>query len=801
MNVNTGVTDPILVQVVKNGLESVAEQMSATLRRTAYSTLIREVLDYATGLFDRQGRLIAQSSRIPIFTNAMGPTLRFVLENCAPLDEWEPGDIFALNDPYLGGSQHLPDIVTFMPVFHRDRLVGIAGAIGHHVDLGGSQPGGYNLKARDIFQEGLRIPPVRLYRNDAVVKDIKQLIISNMRLPHLTWGDIEAQIAALSIGRRGLVELFDRFGQTLIQGCVSELLDYSERLMRQGIRRIPPGRYESADELDDDGVSDEPVRLKLALTVTDDEIVADFTGTDAQRPSPINGSKAMVTAAVHYAITAAVAPDVPVNEGCFRPIGLVAPEGTVVNALPPAPVVGRIAICHRCCDVLFRALAKAMPGRIPAAYYGMSNTYLLSGIADDGSTPWILHEINVGGWGGRPNSDGPEALSASIHNVANNPVEMVERLYPLRVERYALRADLGGAGRYRGGLGYEREVQLLEGRAALTIHSDRSSATPLGAWTAARQAPQRSGPCATRPAKRSGSPASNQALRCARAIGSSCARKAVVAMAIPACAIMPPCARTYGSARSRHVRPTICTGLRYPPSKSAPMLEVQNLSKRYDGLTAVDDCSFVVEPREIFGVIGPNGSGKTTLFQIVAGLIRPNSGDVRLRGASVLGTRPNRLARLGLAHTFQIPRVFGKLSVQDNVRLTTTLFPERKPKKPEHYLEYFGLAELADVHAADLSHGQQKLLEFATVNAMEPNIVLLDEPTAGVNPRLIGRIEQIIAGFRDEGRTVLIVEHTLRVVDNLCNRVLVLDQGRTVAEGTPAELKSREDVRRAYFLL
>ncbi len=231
------------------------------------------------------------------------------------------------------------------------------------------------------------------------------------------------------------------------------------------------------------------------------------------------------------------------------------------------------------------------------------------------------------------------------------------------------------------------------------------------------------------------------------------------------------------------------------------MLQVNGLSKRYGGLKAVDDCSFSVEPRQVFGVIGPNGSGKTTLFQMIAGLVPPDGGDVRLHGRSIRGRRPSHLARLGLAQTFQIPRVFGNLSVIDNVRVATALFACRGSRQPEHYIDQFGLSELSQVRAADLSHGQQKLLEFATVNAMEPDVVLLDEPTAGVNPRFIGRIEAIIAGFRDAGRTVLLVEHTLRVVQNLCDRVMVLDEGRVVATGSPAELKSRADVRRAYFLL
>lgn len=231
------------------------------------------------------------------------------------------------------------------------------------------------------------------------------------------------------------------------------------------------------------------------------------------------------------------------------------------------------------------------------------------------------------------------------------------------------------------------------------------------------------------------------------------------------------------------------------------MLEVARLSKTYGGLVAVSECSLSVSKGEVFGVIGPNGSGKTTLFQMIAGLIRPDGGDIRLNGSSILRQRPSRLAEMGMAHTFQIPRVFGKLSVLENVRIARTLFSERGNRPEQSYIDEFGLDGLENVRAQDLSHGQQKLLEFATVSAMEPDIVLLDEPTAGVNPKLIGRIEKIIHGFKEAGRTVLIVEHTLRIVDALCDRVMVLDRGQKVAEGAPAELKSREEVRRAYYLI
>jgi N-methylhydantoinase B len=261
---------------------------------------------------------------------------------------------------------------------------------------------------------------------------------------------------------------------------VEALLGYSERLMRAGLRRIPEGVYRFEDRLDDDGVSDEPVRIAVEITVKGDEVIADFTGSSAQRPAPINCSLSMTTAVVHYCLVAAVGADVPVNEGCFRPVTVIAPEGTVINALPPAPVVGRMATLHRTCDAVNGALAQALPDRIPAAYYGMSTTTMMSGVGENGGMKWVLFEIQVGGWGGQSWRDGFEACSAMIHNPANTPVEMIERMYPVRIERYALRRDSGGPGMHRGGMGIDRDTRLLEGRAVITVLGDRMKNAPYG---------------------------------------------------------------------------------------------------------------------------------------------------------------------------------------------------------------------------------------------------------------------------------------------------------------------------------
>lgn len=472
--------DPVLMQVVKNALDSVAEQMAVTLQYTAHSTVIREVLDFATALLDVQGRLVSQTAAAPTFVNALGPTLRFVMDQACPLSQWEEGDVFLVNDPYLGGSQHLPDLAMFRPIFWRGRLVGVAGCIAHHVDVGGAAPGSYYMTATEIFQEGLRIPPVRLYRRGELQGDIKRLLFANMRIPDYVWGDMEAQLACLRIGEQGFRELLDRWSPETIAACVEALLGYSERLMRAGLRKIPEGVYRFEDRLDDDGASDEPVRIAVTITVKGDEVIADFTGSSAQRPAPINCSLSMTTAVVHYCLVAAVGADVPVNEGCFRPVTVIAPEGSVINALPPAPVVGRMATLHRTCDAVNGALAQALPERIPAAYYGMSTTTMMSGIGAQGAMSWVLFEIQVGGWGGQSWRDGFESCSAMIHNPANTPIEMLERMHPVRIERYALREDSGGPGKHRGGMGIARDTRLLEGRAVITVLGDRMKQGPYG---------------------------------------------------------------------------------------------------------------------------------------------------------------------------------------------------------------------------------------------------------------------------------------------------------------------------------
>lgn len=465
-------TDVFTVEIIRSALDSIAEQMSNTIERTAYSTLIRDILDFSTALFDGRGRIIAQSARIPAHLNTMGPALETVLATHLPIGEWRPGDVVVLNDPYHGG-QHLPDIFVLMPVFHDRRCVAIAGCMGHHIDVGGRAPGSFGGDATDIFQEGLRLPPVKLYEAGRPNRAVFDIIRTNVREPVKTLGDLASQVASLRIGERGILRLVEKYGARTIDDAVEHLIGYSEARMRARIAEIPDGVYTWEDVLDDDGIEDRPIRLRATLTVSGTDVTVDFTGTDPQVRGPINCMVGMTLGTVYYVLVAVLDPDIPKNYGCYKPVRVIAPAGTLVNPRPPAPVVGRMQVGHRMVDVLLGCLAQAVPARVMAPYYGATNHVVVSGEDPQSHGTWVAFEIQPGGWGGRPTADGNDGWSAHMHNVQNVPVEVEEATYPLRIERYELIADSGGRGRFRGGLGIRREIRLLAPEARLTINCDR----------------------------------------------------------------------------------------------------------------------------------------------------------------------------------------------------------------------------------------------------------------------------------------------------------------------------------------
>ncbi len=474
---------PIELEIMRNALTAAAAEMDVTVWRTSRSTIVRELLDYSTAVFDANGDNVAQSARIPQHLNSMGAGLQTVLREFLPLEEWAEGDVIVTNDPYCGG-QHIPDILAFRPVFAGGQRVAIVGTLCHHLDMGGISAGSYGATATEVFQEGLRIPPIRLVRGGVLNAEVLAVMRQNVRRPDMLWGDLQAQMASLAVGEANLQRLCARYGAEGIVAACAQILDSSERAMRAMIGRIPDGTYEFEDVIDDDGLTDTPIRIHAAITVAGEEMVVDLSGCGPQALGPINATLASSGSAVSYAIMACADQPIPANAGCNRPVRVVAPEGLVVNARHPAPVANRIVVSHRLATTLLGALHKAVPGRIPAAYYGASYVCTFQTIAGQTAAAdaprSVLVEIEVGGGGGHPLQDGLSAYSHGMHNNANIPVEMIESEVPLTITQYALLPDTGGAGRHRGGLGLVREWRVDCDEAVFTANLERFKSRPYG---------------------------------------------------------------------------------------------------------------------------------------------------------------------------------------------------------------------------------------------------------------------------------------------------------------------------------
>jgi N-methylhydantoinase B len=368
--------------------------------------------------------------------------------------------------------------MLFAPVFQGDVLVAIVGSVGHQVDVGGRSPGSYAGDVTEIYQEGLCLPPLKLYARGVPNEAVHAILAANVREPAKTLGDVRALVAALQIGQRRLLELVAKYGVATIEACVDELIAYAERRMRARLAAIPDGDYAFEDLVDDDGIDPAPIRIAVALRVRGSDVTVDFTGTAAQRKAPINATLASTRSAVYFAFMSALDAAGLANSGSYAPFDIVSPPGTVVNAQHPAPVTGRMAISHRVVTTIYGALAQAMPERSTAAFYGMSNICTVGGTHPDGRA-WVFFEINPGGWGGRSGKDGLDCHSFGLHNIANTPVEMAETMFPVWFERYELLADSGGQGQYRGGLGVRREFRLLT-EGVFTAQADRFRVAPHG---------------------------------------------------------------------------------------------------------------------------------------------------------------------------------------------------------------------------------------------------------------------------------------------------------------------------------
>lgn len=451
--------DPVTLAVIGHGLVAAAEQMAVSVERSARSQVVREMLDYSTAIFDPRGRIVAQSAQIPIHLNSMSHSLRALLARF-PLEQMQPGDVYGTNDPYAGG-QHLPDLQTFAPVFVDDVCVALTGILMHHLDVGGRAAASYGADVTEIYQEGFRVPPLRLAEKGVVYETFLALFGANIRVPEKTLGDFSSQIAALTLGGKDIERVAHRYGADTVVRAMGLIIEASERRMRSALAQVPEGVYRAEDVVDGDGIDNDPVTVKVAVERVGDELIVDFTGSSPQTRGPINCPIAPTESSVYFAVTAMLDPGIPPDEGSYRPVRVIAPEGTVVNPRHPAPVVGRNVVAHRVGTVVMTALGKALPERAIAPYYGSSNVFVVSAYSAQGKAN-VHIEIEVGGWGARAWSDGPDCLSAGIHNLANNPIELVENDFPLRMLRYGRRPDSGGPGRYRGGLGLERSFEVLE---------------------------------------------------------------------------------------------------------------------------------------------------------------------------------------------------------------------------------------------------------------------------------------------------------------------------------------------------
>ena len=468
--------DPIETEVLKNALESLVDEMAMTILRTAYSNNLKNSMDFSTALCQPSGELVAQGLTLPLHLGSVPHAMQAI--QAAVGADVQPGDVYILNDPYAGGT-HLPDIYVVKPVFWQDELACYLVTIAHHADVGGKVAGGNGCDATEIYQEGLRIPPPKLYDAGQPNESLLALIEANVRGPRLVLGDLRAQLAACHVGERRVGAFFERYGVRELSQRFSALLDYTERLARQAISALPDGEYVFTDYLDDDGFDPGPIPITAAVRVHGDSLTVDFTGTSPQVRGGINSPIPFTQSAVYACARCLMAEEVPNNQGYFRPIEVIAPAGTIVNPRMPAPVAARGLTGFRIANTVMGALAQLAPDRIPACEVGGDTGVSIGGYDPEGN-PFVFLEFLIGSWGGKPWGDGTDGLASIVVNFSNNPTEVVEAELPLRIERYGYVPDTEGPGKYRGGLSLVREYRLLEQEATLQIRSDRRYKTPYG---------------------------------------------------------------------------------------------------------------------------------------------------------------------------------------------------------------------------------------------------------------------------------------------------------------------------------
>lgn len=463
--------DAVTLEILRCSLQSIAEEMGVTLGRTAFSPNIKERKDFSCAVFDDQGRMVSQAEHIPVHLGSMPLSVKESLKEFT----FEEGDVIILNDPYWGGT-HLPDITLIAPVFYNG-LLGFAACRAHHADVGGKAPGSMPGDSREVFEEGLIIPPVKLYTKGKLSEGILKLILRNVRTPDERKGDLQAQYSACEIGKRRTKELADKYGIRMVKESFKEIMDYSERRMRKKIKEFPTGEYSAYDFMDNDGISDDPVKIVVNIKVGDD-LHFDFTGTDNQRKGNINAVYAVTLSCVYYTVRCVTDPGIPPNEGCYRPVKVTVPKGCVLNPVHPHAVsAGNVETSQRIVDVLLKAFSEIVPEKVIAGCQGTMNNVTIGGSVDEKS--FAYYETIGGGMGARHNKDGIDGVHTHMSNTLNTPIEALEMTYPFLVTEYSLIANSGGKGKYRGGLGIARSIQVLTD-CTVSIQSERRKFAPYG---------------------------------------------------------------------------------------------------------------------------------------------------------------------------------------------------------------------------------------------------------------------------------------------------------------------------------
>ncbi len=461
--------DPVTREVVRHAVTSIADEMALIIVKASRSGVIKHNMEFSTAICDPAGRMVVQGLSLPLHLGAIPDAVRAVADEFA--DAMGPDDVFLLNDPYQGGM-HLPDIFMIRPLYFRNTMLGYAACVCHHTDVGGRTAGSNGSDSTEIYQEGLRIPPVYYHHRGRVNDTLIRIIEKNTRMPTAVRGDLGAQLSACKAAEHQMRELAANYGREQLLSYLSAVLDYSEVRTRAAIEQWPDGQYRYSDYIDDDGIDDEPVLIAVTITVSGTELTVDFTGTSEQVKGAINATLSFTRAATYGAIKYVLGGDIPANDGFFRPIGVVAPAGTVVNGLPPAACAARGVTGFRVGDAVFGALSQIQPQSVFAACDG-GNTCVSIGGYDEQRRAFVFVEFSCSNWGARPNDDGIDGTTDPLQNLANQSIEVIESEQPLRIERYEFLPDSGGAGCFRGGLGIVREYRLLAKEAVVQVRSDR----------------------------------------------------------------------------------------------------------------------------------------------------------------------------------------------------------------------------------------------------------------------------------------------------------------------------------------